>query len=316
MILDDERQSFLLAFTEEATDLLQSMEDALLALEGDPDDHESLNAVFRAMHTIKSMAGVFGYTPVVNFTHAVETLMDKLRTGRRILTASLIATLFECRDHTARLVDFILADVEGDAPLDEALGRAGAALLARIEKPREFASDTGGAMSLAPAMTQTRTEALASTDECSEQRILESGSAYTRYLELLAMPPDEQVGCIGDLLVSVGALTPHELTRALRIQKSADQGSTMSEGPPVKRRLGEILVEQGVATPDVVGQAARTQEAVRHRRQEETRQIRVDAQRLGHLIDLVGELVTSSAAIRVMVQRAGIEDMTEVVDGV
>ena len=316
MILDDERQSFLLAFMEETTDLLQSMEDALLALEGDPGDRESLNAVFRAMHTIKSMAGVFGYTPVVNFTHAVETLMDKLRTGRRVLTASLIATLFECRDHTARLVDFILADVEGDAPLDETLVLAGEALLARIEKPREFAADAGGATTLAPALTQIRIEAPAPTDDGSELRIRESGSAYTRYLELLAMPPDEQVGCIGDLLVSIGALTPHELTSALRTQNGADQASAMSDGPPFKRRLGEILVEQGVATPDLVGQAARTQEAVRHRRQEETRQIRVDAQRLGHLIDLVGELVTSSAAIRVMVKRAGIEDMTEVVDGV
>jgi len=66
----------------------------------------------------------------------------------------------------------------------------------------------------------------------------------------------------------------------------------------------------------VIEHAVKTQETVRAKHQEENRIIRVDAQRLGHLIDLVGELVTSSAAIRVMVKRAGIDNMTEVVDGV
>ncbi len=384
MNLDSARQAFI----EEVAELLQSMEYALLALEENPGDPESLNDVFRAMHTIKGTGGVFGYAPVVDFTHAVETLMDEVRSGRVAMTKPLIATLFDCRDHTARLVDFIAADVEGDAPLDEDLGRAGEALLARlgqsyatddsvaasVEDPKflPVASDlwmitlefghnafrdgmdplsflrylgslgelvhVATLFSAIPAEADSfdpescylgfgiafRSDADKPTiagvfefaDEDCEIRILEPDSAHARYLQLLEALPDKQVGCIGDLLVCIGALTSHELVRALKTQEAEARSAETPDAPLVKRRLGEILVEQGSIKPGVVEQAAKAQEAARTRRQEESSFIRVDAQRLGHLINLVGELVTSSAAIRVMVKRAGVEDMTEVVDGV
>ncbi|AFL72386.1 chemotaxis protein CheA [Thiocystis violascens] len=313
---DQTRLFFLQPFIEEVTELLRSMEDALLALEDNPQGPEALDAVFRTMHTIKSTVDVFGYRSVVDFAHAVETLMEQVRAGRLALTPALIATLFECRDHTARLIDFIVADSEGDTPLDADLRRASDALLARIGQPRRAVFGVSGGLTIAPDVTTTLIDTPTVADGQGQIRFPESRSAYTRYLDLLSLPPDEQVSCIGDLLVGIGALTPAELARALKTQEDASRIATTLDGPPVTRRLGEILIEQGSATPEVIGQAAKTQDAARSRRPEETRQIRVDAQRLGHLIDLVGELVTSSAAIRVMVQRAGIEDMTEVVDGV
>ncbi|ADC62512.1 chemotaxis protein CheA [Allochromatium vinosum] len=387
MNLDSARQSFLA----EVAELLQSMEDALLALEDDPDDPESLNAVFRAMHTIKGTGGVFGYEAIVEFTHTVETLMDRVRSGQVPLTRPLIATLLECRDHTARLVDAIVAASVPDGPLDPDLARAGESLLARLGRsgdadqdaaavarsepdakylpvvsdlwmitlrfkrdtfrdgidPLSFLRYLGSLGELVHVTTRLDPEArhaddfdpescylqfgigfrgevdkptLAGVFEFADQdceiRILEPDTAHSKYLELLAAVPDEQVGWIGDLLLRIGALTRSELDRALETQAVEARGSTEGDTKAHKRRVGEILVEQGSIKPAVVEQAARTQEAARARRQEETRFIRVDAQRLGHLIDLIGELVTSSAAIRVLVKRAGIEDMNEVVDGV
>lgn len=387
MSLDSARQAFLA----EVAELLQSMEDALLALEDDPEDVESLNAVFRAMHTIKGTGGVFGYDAIVEFTHIVETLMDRVRSGQVPLTRPLIATLFECRDHTAHLVDAIVAAPTPDEPLDPELARAGAELLDRLGRPRNagvgsraesgaaaetkylpvvsdlwmitlgfkrdafrdgidplsFLRYLGSMGDLVHVTTRLDPEALREggfdaescylefglgfrgevdkptlagvfefADQDCEIRILEPDTAQSKYLELLAAVPDEQVGWIGDLLLRIGALTQGELDRALETQavESSDAGEGESEAR--KRRVGEILVEQGSIKPAVVEQAARTQEAARARRLEETRFIRVDAQRLGHLIDLIGELVTSSAAIRVLVKRAGIEDMNEVIDGV
>lgn len=387
MSLDSARQAFLA----EVAELLQSMEDALLALENDPEDAESLNAVFRAMHTIKGTGGVFGYDAIVDFTHIVETLMDRVRSGQVPLTRPLIAALFECRDHSARLVDAIVAAPTPDEPLDPELARAGAELLARLGQPRnaevgsraasgttadakylpvagdlwmitlKFKRDAfrdgidplsflrylGALGDLVHVTTQLDPEArsedrfdaescylefgigfrgevdkstLAGVFEFADQdceiRILEPDTAQSKYLDLLAAMPDEQVGWIGDLLLRIGALTQSELDRALEVQ--ADEACVAIEGATEapKRRVGEILVEQGSIKPAVVEQAARTQEAARTRRQEEAHFIRVDAQRLGHLIDLIGELVTSSAAIRVLVKRAGVEDMNEVIDGV
>jgi len=68
-------------FLEEADQLLQQFEESLLGLESDPQDFELLNAAFRAAHTIKGTAGLFGCDAVVGFTHEVETLMEALRSG-------------------------------------------------------------------------------------------------------------------------------------------------------------------------------------------------------------------------------------------
>jgi two-component system chemotaxis sensor kinase CheA len=79
MSLDDAKQTF----AQEATELLEAMEEALLSLEKTPEDEELLHQVFRAMHTIKGTAGVFGYEPIVSFTHTVETVMDRDGSGKK-----------------------------------------------------------------------------------------------------------------------------------------------------------------------------------------------------------------------------------------
>ena len=61
--------------------MLQQFEQALLVMETDPADAENLNAAFRAAHTIKGTAGLFGCDAVVVFTHEVETLLEGLRSG-------------------------------------------------------------------------------------------------------------------------------------------------------------------------------------------------------------------------------------------
>ena len=68
MSMDDAKQ----IFAQECEELLVEMEDALLELEASPDDPELINALFRAMHTIKGAAGVFGFDAIVEFTHPIE----------------------------------------------------------------------------------------------------------------------------------------------------------------------------------------------------------------------------------------------------
>ena len=68
-------------FLDEASDMLAQFEQALLVMETTPEDAENLNAAFRAAHTIKGTAGMFGCEAVVTFTHEVETLLEHLRSG-------------------------------------------------------------------------------------------------------------------------------------------------------------------------------------------------------------------------------------------
>ena len=71
-----EMDAALETFSQEAEELLSEMEDSLLVLENAPDDSETINSVFRAMHTIKGSSGLFGFDRVVAFTHEAETVLS------------------------------------------------------------------------------------------------------------------------------------------------------------------------------------------------------------------------------------------------
>jgi two-component system chemotaxis sensor kinase CheA len=92
-------------FLDEAADMLQQFEQALLVMETTPDDSENLNAAFRAAHTIKGTAGLFGCDAVVVFTHEVETLLEGLRSGELPVTEAISAALLEGLDQMAVLLD-------------------------------------------------------------------------------------------------------------------------------------------------------------------------------------------------------------------
>jgi HPt (histidine-containing phosphotransfer) domain-containing protein len=62
------------------------MEAALLQLDAHGADAETINTVFRAAHSIKGGAGMFGFSDIASFTHTLETLLDELRSGRMRLT--------------------------------------------------------------------------------------------------------------------------------------------------------------------------------------------------------------------------------------
>lgn len=97
-------QEALPAFISEAQEQIESLEQLLLQLEDAPGDTELLNALFRCAHTVKGSAGIFGLDRVVAFTHHVETLLDKLREGQIDLTPALSTLLLQCNDQLRTLV--------------------------------------------------------------------------------------------------------------------------------------------------------------------------------------------------------------------
>jgi two-component system chemotaxis sensor kinase CheA len=108
-------------FEAEATDLLASMEEALLGLEDRPGDEELVVTLFRAAHTIKGNARIVGLDHVVEFTHVFEDLLDAIR-GREILVdEELVTLLLRAVDALREMISD--AVVEGDelAPEHKAL---------------------------------------------------------------------------------------------------------------------------------------------------------------------------------------------------
>ena len=142
-------------------------------------------------------------------------------------------------------------------------------------------------------------------DDC-ELRILPPNSKLSEYLKLINELPEDNMR-IGEILVRCGALTQVELEAGLATQKAAPAPAGEAPGNP----LGEILVDSKMVHREVVDAAAAKQHQINEKRAVEARLIRVQADKLDHLIDLVGELVIAGASTNLLAQRSGQVDLVE-----
>jgi two-component system chemotaxis sensor kinase CheA len=95
--LDD----FKATYFDECSELLTELEEQFAAIEAGERDADRLNAVFRAIHSIKGGAGAFGFSGLVGFAHAYETLLDYVRDGRVELVDDVVALCIRANDIVA-----------------------------------------------------------------------------------------------------------------------------------------------------------------------------------------------------------------------
>jgi len=93
-----ENQELLSEFHAEVVDHLQQIEAALLMLDQDPCNQESLNSIFRSFHTIKGNAGFLGLVPMHTLAHEVESLLDLARNNKLRLSPVIITEILRSRD--------------------------------------------------------------------------------------------------------------------------------------------------------------------------------------------------------------------------
>lgn len=91
-------------FFQECEEQLAELETGLLAMEGGDEDSETVNAVFRAVHSVKGGAGAFGLDDLVRFAHVFETTMDEVRAGRLAPSPEVVKALLRAADVLADLV--------------------------------------------------------------------------------------------------------------------------------------------------------------------------------------------------------------------
>ena len=97
-------------FIAESRELLRDMESALLRLENAPQDAELINAVFRAAHTIKGSSGTINFDAIAEFTHAMESVLQLIRSAELQIDGQLVALLLECGDHVSAFGAEIVVD--------------------------------------------------------------------------------------------------------------------------------------------------------------------------------------------------------------
>ncbi|MCB6176782.1 chemotaxis protein CheA [Rhodobacter sp. Har01] len=92
-------------FYEECEELLEALAEGLSSMDAGAQDSETLNAVFRAVHSIKGGAGAFALNALVAFAHRFETVLDGIRSDRIELTPEVMHTLLRSADHLADQVE-------------------------------------------------------------------------------------------------------------------------------------------------------------------------------------------------------------------
>ena len=367
MTLDDALQTFIV----ESGELLDAMEHALLSIsgaaqDGAQPDAEAVNAIFRAAHTIKGSAGLFGIDHVVAFTHVAESVLDAVRLQPCLLDDQLITLLLACRDHLGAQMAHV-AEVGIDP--DPALEHAGQPLLEQLRQRLGAGAHDGSARGAgAPAAAQGDSVCWMINLTFGEV-VLQNGMdpmSFLRYLGTIGTVEQVQTSCaampalelmdpeacylslhiklrsdatraqidavfdfvrddcvisitapdsvnaatierieadqsgeqrLGEALLLAGGVTQTQLARALLQQAT---------GAP-DQQIGQLLINQGaVAAPVVAAALARqgkARDASREAKSLDGNSIRVDADKLDHLINLVGELIITTASANLIARR-------------
>jgi len=92
-------------FFGESQEYLKEINKALVILEQDTHDLESINSIFRLMHTLKGMAATMGYKDIAEFAHRLEDVFDTFRLGKSELTSDKTDVIFESIDAFNTLIE-------------------------------------------------------------------------------------------------------------------------------------------------------------------------------------------------------------------
>ena len=263
-------------FVVEAMDLAVNVEEHLLALERDPDNKETLNAVFRSFHTIKGGAGFMGLPAMVTACHLTENLFDALRTGAAPVTPIAIEAALQASgfvaDQLAELNNgaepHSLAPMPHDLEViltDAIEGKTGAAAPAAAPAPAPVAAPVAAAP-VAAAVSITSEDGL--DWEGMYETVMPAGS-YTR--------PAVSAAPVAAAAPAAAASAP--------APASAAPASGTAVAAPARRDAPEKRDERPHAAPA----------------KEES--IRVDAVKLDALLEVAGESVQAANQAAVLLER-------------
>jgi two-component system chemotaxis sensor kinase CheA len=305
----------LVDFVVEAREHLENADVHLLTVESDPHDEDALNAVFRAFHTIKGVAGFLALDEIQSLAHESENLLDKSRKGELKLAGTAMDVTFDAVDRLKELIQHVGESLDSGEPtvadpsLPDLLSRIVSASTNGIDeegpagkvegdkhKPLgEILVEKGAASAASVDAAVDEQAAPPSQDEVGEILVQDSAISRAQLSEALALQTTTELGKpLGQILVEAGAATPDQINCALRKQRVPAQ-------PP---KVGEILVRSGEASAKDVAQALRSQtKNGEGRAAAQVREsVKVDSDRLNQLIDVVGELVIAKSVVAQSIQ--------------
>jgi two-component system chemotaxis sensor kinase CheA len=298
-------QRFHAVFFEEAAEHLTVMEQGLLSLERNPADEELLHSIFRAAHSIKGASGTFGFADVAEFTHRLESLLDRMRDGRTAPTPTIIEMLLRSADTLGGLLEA----AKGGGPLPPQMERAVGELESALGRQAEECSS----VPTAPAPCAAQGSCEYSVRFVPGPDLLRHGMDPLLLLRDLAQIGEIlQVTADTSRLPALAELVPDECylgwTVRLRSEKSREDIQSVfifvedSSQVAVDQVSGERSDGENPAqAPSTPKEPAREAGSMPRVRSSDCSSIRVSVEKVDELINLVGELVIAQSMVNQVV---------------
>lgn len=303
-------------FFAEALDNLADLESGLLDAETGEIDMDS---IFRAAHSIKGGAGTFGFTEVADFTHVVESVLQNARDGILILTEPVTNELLRSIDVISELIAAAKEGRTADSSIKndvfEALSAFMGQTLTQEVENKKFDDDNSEnehifySVKFTPHLNMSQTgsdpinmfrelqetctfNAKCNTDEIPDLNNIEVHNMYLSWH--IELETDVTQDIIEDAFIFV------EDEADIEIEKIA--GLTLSSPEDVKNN--DIKAET-TSNPTLISSSTKKEPVVK-KSSSETAFIRIAVDKVDSLINLVGELVTTNAMVKL--QTNGLDD--------
>lgn len=302
-------------FFEESLEGLDIMEQGLLDLQPGSQDLETINAIFRAAHSIKGGSGTFGFMEVAEFTHILETLLDEIRDGQRQVTRENTDLFLASVDCIRGMFDCLM----NEQPVEMAVATD-------LHAKFKAMLDSDSASEAQPAGTDENTAQPAATQGwrvvfVPDLDLLRTGNEPIRMFRELAQVGELSIQCDISKIPTLGTMTPEECYLSWTIDVATDQPlesvkeifdwvedeSDLRYSPlePAADHEAEAEIEVAVETTPVAVEAKPTPEtqapavaaAPKPAAKKADTSIRVGTDKIDALINLVGELVITQSML-------------------
>ena len=331
-------------FFQECEEQLTALEEGLLTMQAGAADADTVNAVFRAVHSIKGGAGAFGLDELVKFAHVFESALDGVRAGQIALDSAGHAALLHAADLLADLVHAAKNDgaleLTRCARIAEELAALGHAAPAPTPGTADDGMDDLGFQPLAAMFEEFAASAsiehtwtVAFTPR--REMYAKANDAALLLRELARLGTLSAIRITGEL-PTLAVLDPEDAylgwSAELRTEASQDaiqevfefvegdcevciapvETAPSTAGVDVATLLEQV---QGAPEPAVPEEGANPVAERGGQAQAAPATIRVELDRVDRLIDLVGELVINQAMLSQRIVGAGLPRVSTIAIG-
>ncbi len=325
------------SFFTESAEHVETMETGFLELEERPEDLDLLNRIFRAAHSVKGNAGMFNFTAIAELTHKMENVLDLMRNEEIPVTPHSVDVLLRSLDGLKSLLDEAQGEGEADQETIKALekelqacqdGDNGSEATAAPLSADEPVAPQEAAWRLIkidwvplPELFQRGLDPAQLFKELHELGMIKNLEVQVDKIPALeSMDPErcylswnieletdvtiDKVEAVFDFVRDGSELTitdcapkqtePYKRVGDILVEEGIVTPGEVSDGLAKQKPLGEILVEEKKVTPQQVDKALQKQ---KQQKKGEAASIRVDTEKIDKLINLVGELVITQSMI-------------------